>query len=113
MALDFPNTPDDGDEYAGYVWNASVGAWQILNVGAVYMSTTPPDNPYIGQLWFDETTGGTYVYYDDGTSTQWVAAVGGNYVINTDGLPGRKLYVGSVDPDDNYTLQAGDIWLKV
>jgi hypothetical protein len=101
----------DGD---ALVYDSDTDSWLpgLIESGAVYMSTTPPPSPSVGQLWFDETTGGTYVYYDDGTSEQWVAAVGGNYVINTDGLPGRKLYVGSVDPDDNYSLQLGDIWLR-
>ena len=30
MALNFPNSPSDGDTYEGYVWNATVGAWQSL-----------------------------------------------------------------------------------
>lgn len=28
MALNFPNDPDNGDTYEGYVWNDIVGAWQ-------------------------------------------------------------------------------------
>ena len=31
MSLDFPNAPDDGDQYEGYVWNDAVGVWQIDN----------------------------------------------------------------------------------
>jgi hypothetical protein len=34
-------------------------------------------------------------------------------VINTDGDPGTKIYVGSVDPSGSYTLEAGDIWIEV
>jgi hypothetical protein len=31
MSLNFPNAPDDGDQYEGYVWNDTVGVWQIDN----------------------------------------------------------------------------------
>lgn len=33
-------------------------------------------------------------------------------VINTDGDPGATIYVGSVDPANNYTLMDGDIWIN-
>lgn len=33
-------------------------------------------------------------------------------VVNTDGDPGGVIYVGSVDPDGVYTLQAGDVWIE-
>ena len=112
MALNFPSSPSDGDVYSNYVWNDTVGAWQSRSGALVIMSETAPSNPAIGQLWFDESEGKMYVYYDDGTSEQWVAAVGGNYVINTDGLAGRKLYVGETDPDGTYTLEAGDVWIQ-
>lgn len=31
---------------------------------------------------------------------------------NTDGDPGHKIYVGTVDPSGAYTLQAGDVWIE-
>jgi len=34
-------------------------------------------------------------------------------IINTDEDPGITIYVGSVDPDDEYTLVAGDVWIEV
>jgi len=36
---------------------------------------TAPPNPQVGQLWWrNDPDGQLYVYYDDGTSQQWVAA---------------------------------------
>jgi hypothetical protein len=36
---------------------------------------TPPPNPSAGQLWWrSDPDGQLYIYYDDGTSQQWVAA---------------------------------------
>jgi hypothetical protein len=28
VALNFPNSPIDGQSYEGFIWNESVGAWQ-------------------------------------------------------------------------------------
>ena len=39
--------------------------------------------------------------------------VGGSSVINTDGDLGKAIYVGAIDPDDNYTLVTGDIWIQI
>jgi hypothetical protein len=40
----------------------------------VAVSTTPPTLPIIGDLWWDTNGGNLYVWYNDGTSTQWVPA---------------------------------------
>jgi plastocyanin len=40
--------------------------------GAAEISDTPPNSPNSGETWVDETTGIFYVYYDDGTSAQWI-----------------------------------------
>lgn len=108
MALDFPSSPTNGQVSNGYVYNSTVGAWQIINVGAVTMSATAPTSPYEGQLWFNETDGKTYVYY----GSDW-AIVGGANIINTDADSGKTIYVGSIDPDGVYTLVAGDVWIEV
>lgn len=34
-------------------------------------------------------------------------------LINTDSNAGRKIYVGSVDPDVSYTPVTGDVWIEV
>jgi hypothetical protein len=33
-------------------------------------------------------------------------------IINTDGDPGKTIYVGSVDPDVAYTPAVGDVWIE-
>lgn len=40
--------------------------------GGMTVSSTAPVSPVEGDMWYDDTTGRTYVYYDDGTSQQWV-----------------------------------------
>jgi hypothetical protein len=49
----------------------------------VVISTTAPQDPAEGDLWFDSTTLDLYIYYDDGDSTQWVGVGGGNGDIST------------------------------
>jgi hypothetical protein len=113
MPLDFPASPVDGDVYGSYVWNDTVGAWQSRSGALVIMSETAPAAPTVGQLWFDETQGKMYVYYDDGTSQQWVSAVGGYAsAINTDDSGVSRIFVGSIDPDVDYTLATGDVWIE-
>jgi hypothetical protein len=41
---------------------------------SVTTSDTAPTSPADGDLWYDSVGGRTYVYYDDGTTSQWVDA---------------------------------------
>jgi len=51
-------------------WNAVIDG-----MNATVISPTPPPSPQVGQLWWrDQPDGALYIYYDDGNSTQWVAA---------------------------------------
>lgn len=45
-----------------------------LGNGAAYISDTPPPFPYVGELWWDSSTGILRVYYIDLDSVQWVDA---------------------------------------
>ena len=75
-----PTSPADGD-----MWTTTAGVYVQINgstVGplgtgggggsAIATSDTAPGSPTDGTLWYDSTVGQTYVYYDDGTSSQWV-----------------------------------------
>ena len=42
--------------------------------GSIIQSATPPVDPTPSTLWWDEVSGRLYVYYNDGTSSQWVDA---------------------------------------
>lgn len=33
-------------------------------------------------------------------------------VVNTNNNPGKKVYVGSVDPVGSYSLAVGDVWIQ-
>ena len=45
-----------------------------INSASVTISDTTPTNPDSGDLWWDSTVGVLKVYYNDGTSLQWVDA---------------------------------------
>lgn len=61
MALNFPNGPSDGDIYEGYVWNATVGAWQT--------ATDSSSLGNIGDVTVTSTSSGDVLVYD---GTDWV-----------------------------------------
>lgn len=82
MSLDFPSSPTDGQTFGSYVWSASKGVWQAREESAAVAVTSPTKPVYAnsGDLWYNTSTGITYVYYNDGSSGQWVEMV-------TSGLP--------------------------
>ncbi len=47
-------------------------AWVPVVTGAVILSDTAPANPGPGQLWWQSSTGILAIWFDDGTSQQWV-----------------------------------------
>jgi len=64
------DAPSDGTTYA-----RQSGAWAAVTAAAATITTssTAPSSPSDGDVWYSESNGVTYVYYDDGTSSQWVA----------------------------------------
>ena len=42
--------------------------------GSIDISPNAPANPSAGDLWWDSDNGNLYIYYDDGTTSQWVSA---------------------------------------
>lgn len=76
-AIDFPATPTlnqlfNASNGATYQWNGTV--WVPVGVGGSTISVgdTPPGSPVIGQLWWNSALGQLFIWYDDGTSQQWV-----------------------------------------
>lgn len=59
--------------------------------GSVSVSSSPPGSPSAGALWWEDTSGMLKIYYNDGTSSQWVDAVS-----VTEGPRGNIGYSGSV-----------------
>ena len=77
MALDFPSNPVDGEIFGSYVWSASKGVWQSREESAAVavISPTTPLTANNGDIWYNSSLGLAYVYYDDGSSAQWVQLI--------------------------------------
>lgn len=86
-----PSSPNDGDlwwDSVGgnlYIWynDGNSSQWVITNNALVastasltwvVSSDTPPANPFDNMLWWDSIGGQLYIRYNDGNSSQWVAA---------------------------------------
>lgn len=74
MALDFPANPTNGQVYDSYVYNSAVGAWQAREDSrtVAILSSTVPASANPGDIWVNTNDGISFVYYDDGTSAQWM-----------------------------------------
>lgn len=74
MALDFPANPTNGQVYDSYVYNSTVGAWQSREDSrtVAILSSTVPASANPGDIWVNTNDGISFVYYDDGTSAQWM-----------------------------------------
>ena len=82
MAINFPDSPSNGDTQtingSVYIYNSTTGKWDIDgdNTTNVSVSDTAPSGAVAGDQWFNSTDGSLYVYYNDGSSSQWVGISG-------------------------------------
>lgn len=82
MALNFPNSPTNGQIYTDgasgnrWSWDSANTCWVSTSTftQTITVSSTQPGSPVDGQLWWNKDYGRLMVYYNDGTSSQWVDA---------------------------------------
>lgn len=75
---------------------------------SIAISETPPASPTDGMVWWDSTSGIPYIYYDDGTTSQWVTfAMGPSGSNGTNGTDGVAVYPQNIQ-SGNYTLALSD-----
>jgi hypothetical protein len=87
MALNFPNSPTNGQVYLDvstgnrWAWDAANTCWKSTSVftQAITVAASAPGEPVVGQLWWNQDYGRLLVYYNDGTSSQWVDASPSDY----------------------------------
>jgi len=84
-AIDFPSNPTNGQQVTVggtvFEYNSTKGYWLGKHGGIktsiqTTVSDTAPSSPSNGDLWFNSANLKTYIYYDDGSSAQWVVSVG-------------------------------------
>lgn len=87
MALNFPNSPTNGQVYLDvstgnrWAWDSANTCWKSTSVftQAITVAASAPGEPVVGQLWWNQEYGRLLVYYNDGTSSQWVDASPSDY----------------------------------
>jgi hypothetical protein len=70
MTIDFPDNPQDDDEFSvgSKTWVFRNSRWELVQVeggASIIVSPTAPEGPSEGDLWFDSSEAATYVYYDN------------------------------------------------
>ena len=100
------------------VYNASSGIWIPGAAaggeggGSYTISATAPESPEAGDVWFDSTDGLSYIYYDDGDTSQWIELSGPQGLIGEGvadgGTTGQILSKAS---DENYDTRWQDLVL--
>ena len=87
MALNFPNSPTNGQVYLDvstgnrWAWDSANTCWKSTSAftQSITIAATAPGSPVVGQLWWNQDYGRLLVYYNDGTSSQWVDASPSDY----------------------------------
>ena len=84
MAINFPTSPSNGDTVTEgnitYTYNATKGYWVSTESSgggggsSVTVSDTAPASPSDGDMWYNSLSLKMFVYYNDGSSSQWVPA---------------------------------------
>ena len=83
MAINFPTSPSNGDTVTEgnitYTYNATKGYWVSVEGSggggsSVTVSDTAPTSPSDGDMWYNSLSLKMFVYYNDGSSSQWVPA---------------------------------------
>ena len=107
MATNFPNSPSNGATHTfggtTYTYNSTKGVWKA-SAEAIAVGDNPPSNPETGDLWFDSSVAKTYIYYNDGSSSQWVqlnpsgGSDGADGTDGTDATGGGELPVIYTEP---------------
>lgn len=87
MALNFPNSPTNGQLYTDsasgnrWVWDSGNTCWVSTSTftQTITVASSAPGSPVAGQLWWNKDYGRLLVYYTDDNTSQWVDASPSDY----------------------------------
>ena len=102
MALDFPSSPTNGQVFGAYTWDSARGVWLQTSMSSrvVTTSDTAPSSPTNGDMWMYTVDGTCFIYYDDGTSGQWVEQ-------------SKSVFTPATYQSPNHIINGGfDIWQR-
>jgi len=119
--MSFPTSPFNGQltivNGINYIYNSTLNAWVRAPFSNYTASTTPPNNPTVGSLWYKTDTDVLYEYLSDGTdyywfdmSTQSLAANAGgitNYL--GESFAGNLTISGNITGSLGYMLEKTDL----
>ena len=133
MQLNLPLNPVVGQSWLSpdnvlYRWSGR--AWEtgdpIVFVGAraaaptvtrtptITMGPLPPDVIVPGDLWFNTEKGYLYIFYDDGSTTQWIVANPGQGTLEgppgQTGAPGRDGVMADAPDDGREYIRQDQAW---
>jgi hypothetical protein len=111
MALDFPANPTNGQVFGSYIWSSAKSAWQAKEESAApaVVSPVPPTTSNTGDIWVDSSDGIAYVYYNDGTSGQWIEMISSGVVslASKANLSGGNIFLGTQTFDTPVAISSG------
>ena len=114
MALNFPDNPTTGSTHTAagknYLYDSDTTAWSIADAGFIAATDVAPTDVSSGTLWFNSTDASLYMYYDDGTSKQWIAVSGPSGADGADGADGSgnlAAVAGDILPDADSSRSLG------
>lgn len=109
MALDFPANPTNGQAYGSYIYNGTIGAWQGREDSrtVAVLSPTVPATANPGDIWINTNDAITFVYYNDGTSSQWIEifSSGTPFTTSKANLTGGNAFTGAQSITSTATTQ--------
>ena len=89
----------DSSSFEGY----TAAGWGPIG-GGVTIANTAPNSPQAGNLWWDSDLGKLFVYYDDGSSSQWVEASPNQAGVTA--TPVRQTFTATAN-QTNFTITGG------
>ena len=114
MAINFPDNPTTGSTHTAggknYLYDSDTTAWAIADAGFIAATDAAPTDVSSGTLWFNSTDASLYMYYDDGTSKQWIAVSGPAGAPGTDGTDGTQAQVTTQNTAPSSPI-ANSLWL--